>query len=446
MTIDAGSVGPIAGTVNVPGDRRLTLAVLAFAMMAPEEISVMNPSPAPDVDRFMAFLNENGARSERTGTSIRFTGKPWSGEVRITDAVPEDILHAVAASAVFSAERIIIEHAAGRRRRIIDMLIGVLRPLGLAEKNIERAEERIFISGISFEGDDTVNAGSSWILESIAAAAAGNAPVNVSFHQSYASHVLQLMSCTGFSVEKDDGDFDPGFELERRLAKNTSGKVPVLRKLVWHGAPDTVIGIPGDVTIAAAVCGTAALVQRSQVTLPDVCWEQGRRGFFEALKRMKIDISWEESNGNFSFEAASIKMKWGRAIGIHLSSDQAALMGPELSLLGAVATAADGKSVIVTDGKSPLPDRGAFSVLSHGLERLGAHVGDFTDGIILNGGCELRGTEDMAMGDVPDSALALAVAGIAASGTTTLAGDDRFDYPVGMFLNLVRNIEYKKLI
>ncbi len=445
MTIDAGSIGPIAGTIKVPGDRRLTLAVLAFAMMISEEITVVNSSPAPDVDSFMAFLHENGARYERTGDSIRFSGKPWDGEIRITDAVPEDILHCVIASAVFSAHRVIIEYVTGRRQRIIRMLFDVLRPLGLAKSNIEHDGKRIIINGASYDGKNTVSAGSSWALESIAAAAAGNSPLNVSFHQPFASHILQLISLTGFNVEKNDNNVDPGFELERRIARNTSGKVPVLRKLVWHGAPDTVIGIPGDVTLAAAICGTAALVQRSKVSIPHVCWEQGRRGFFEALKRLKIDISWEAAKGDSSFEMASLRVKWSKASGIHLTTDQAALMGPELPILSVVATSAAGKSVIVTDRKSPLPERSTFTVLSQGLERLGAHVGDFADGIILNGGSELRGVEDINMGDVPEAAIALTVAGLAASGRTTLVGNDRLRYPVVTFLDLVRSIEYKKL-
>ena len=446
MSIDVSSAGPIAGTVKLPGDRRLTLAVLAFAMMTSEAIKLVNPSQASDVDSFMAFLAAKGAKAERIGDLIHFTGKPWDGEVRITDAVPEDILHCVIASAVFSSSRVVIEQVSGRRDLVTGMLFDTLRPLGLADSNIARDGEDVIISGASFEVDGTVSAGSAWALESLAAAAIGKAPLNVSFYQSYASHVLRLISLTGFSVEKYDGEVDPGYELERRLARSGEGRTPVLRKLVWHGLPDGEIAIPGDVTIAAAICGTAALVQRSKVTMSDVCWEQGRRGFFEALKRMKIDITWEPSKSNSSFETASVRIKWSRSDGIHLTAEQAAFMGPELPILSVVTTAADGKSVIITDGKSPLPERSMFAILSQGLERMGAHVGDFADGIIVDGGNELRGAEDVEMGDVPETALALAVAGLAASGNTTLTGNDEFGYPVGTLLDTVRKIEHKQLL
>ena len=180
-------------------------------------------------------------------------------------------------------------------------------------------------------------------------------------------------------------------------------------------------------------------MQKSDVTIEGVIWEQGRRGFFDVLRRMKVPVEWESNGEGYSFDAADIRVRWGKSEGIHLTSDQSHTMSSELLVLGSVATSASGKTVISDDCKSPGFSRDSFTLFARGLEKLGAHTGDFSEGIIIHGDKELRG-DVIDSGGKSEVALALAVAALNASGTTTISGFEGTDYPVGEFMQIVKNL------
>jgi len=228
-------------------------------------------------------------------------------------------------------------------------------------------------------------------------------------------------------------------ELSRRLARAGGEKSREIRKFEWSGKREGIIEIPGDSTIAAAVCGAAALLQHSDVTVENVIWEQGRRGFFDALKRMKINIAWEPDSEDHSFDSANIRVKWSKGEGIHVSSDQALTMSSELLVLGAVSAFASGKTVISNDSESPGFRRDSFKVFARGLKMLGAHVGDFSEGLILHGKQEFQGNfiDSESKSDI---ALALTVTALNSSGTTTISDFVENDYPVSEFLQIVKDI------
>ena len=184
-------------------------------------------------------------------------------------------------------------------------------------------------------------------------------------------------------------------------------------------------------------------MQGSDVTLESVVWEQGRRGFFEALRRMKINIEWKPDNDSYPFNSADIRVRWSKSEGLLLSSEQALTMPSELLVLGSVAAFASGKTVIFDDGGNTGMRRDSFKVLARGLEILGAHVGDFTEGIILHGVQELKG-DSVDSNSKSDVAIALAVAGLAAWGTTTISGFGVNDYPLDEFLRIINNLSIAK--
>ena len=234
-------------------------------------------------------------------------------------------------------------------------------------------------------------------------------------------------------------------ELSRRLARAAGEKSQEIRKFEWKDKKEEIIRIPGDSTIAAAVCGAAAILHNSDVTVEGVIWEQGRRGFFDALKRMKMNIEWEPNNDGYSFDSANVRIKWSKGEGIHVSSDQALTMSSELLVLGAVSAFASGKTVISDNRESPGFERDSFKVFAKGLEMLGSHVGDFSEGIVLHGEQELQGNF-IDSGGKADIALALTVTALNSSDTTTISDFGENDYPVGEFLQIVKDITSELLM
>ena len=113
--------------------------------------------------------------------------------------------------------------------------------------------------------------------------------------------------------------------------------------------------------------------------------------------------------------------------------------GKEDNGIEVIPAFAAGETVVsdITDGLGP--GRDVFSALAHGLEMLGAHVGDYADGIVIKGGQELRGNlVDSCLS--PGIALALAVAGLNSSGTTTVFGFEEDAFPVNEFMRIIKEL------
>jgi len=206
----------------------------------------------------------------------------------------------------------------------------------------------------------------------------------------------------------------------------------------WNRNPSGVcFEVPGDSTLAAAVAGLAAVTQRSGIILEKVLWDRGRRGFFDALRRMKGKVISASVGDDQGTDSADITVEWSKLDGVLISAEQAQTMTTELLILAAIAASAPGETVISDITDAPGVGREAFKLLARGLEKCGARVGDFTDGIVLKGGNELYGGIFEA-GGRPDVALALAVAGMTASHSATITGCTENMYPLGEFLRIVR--------
>jgi 5-enolpyruvylshikimate-3-phosphate synthase len=414
--------------------------MLAFGMMLTDPLTITNVSPAPDVEKFLFFLEEKGARIDHSSDLIKLRGRRWNGTLIVDERVPDQILHAVVGSAVFSCHSVKIVDNTGKRAWIIKSLFNVLRNIGLSDDAITIKGKTTIVTGAEYNPPDIVTVGSSWEFETVVSASFSVLkPVVVSYPSSLVTHIVKMAELLGFTISHTDGGKNLAAELSRRLARSVGNKPQEIRRFEWIGGNEETIAIPGDTMIAAAVGGTAALFQRSDVVMKGVLWEQGRRGFFDALRRMKIQCEWEPCKDSYDFDSADVRIRWSKSEGIHLSADQALSMRSELLILGIVAVFAQGNTVIVDSGANPAFDRELFKVVAHGLEKFGAHVGFFSDGLALEGVHELKGAVVESEGH-PDAALALAVAGAAASGTTVVEGFGRDDYPVREFFSLIGNL------
>ena len=421
MRLVVSPSNPLRGSVDIPGDLRIALSALSFGMLVPGPLTLANVPQSSLVDRFLGFLSDHGAAFTSEGGKVAFRGSPWPEHVRINDDVPDEILHQIIGATVFSAKSVIIEHGAGKRTLIAAPALASLTPVGLDSSDVEYDGDDIVIDGAGFSPPGIVEAFSGPSVEMILCASqAASIPVTLAFPPQLAAQSMKLAKLLGCHVKSGTATDDPNGrnrELTRRLARARGIRAVETCTCEWH--PDAVesLTLPGDSLIAAAICGAAALIQRSRVTVRRVIWEQDRRGFFEILKRMKGTVSWSPAGKTELFDTANVTVEWHPLEGIHVTAEQALAMRDELPILAAVASYASGTTVIREDGTIPSKGRETFRILARGLVEMGVHVGDFTDGIVLDGRTELNGTA-VNVADNPAAALALAVTALGASGET----------------------------
>jgi 3-phosphoshikimate 1-carboxyvinyltransferase len=440
MPLEISSYVSLKGKAAVPGDLNLTLTTLAAGMLSDCEMVLSNPSPSPEVDALLNFLGRFGAKSERTPDKITFRGGQFEGDVLVDEDVPDAVLHSIVCQAVFSASSVRISEGAGRRAYIVRFISDLLETLGIPGENICTEENDTVIGGADFSPPDIVQVSSAWEFEAVVSAAASSGQqIVISYPPGAVDHICDLLTFLGFRITSAENADNEDVEITRRLSRAAGKKSSQIRTIDRPEKKGGVIDIPGDTTLAAAVCAAASLLERSNVTIEGVAWSKGKRGFFEALKRMKANIEWMPDNGRRVFASARIHVKWSKREGIHLSADQSRSMVSELLILGAVASYATGKTVIGDPPGFPGQGRDVYSLFARGLETFGAHAGDFADGIALHGMQELKGNAVDASGN-SGVALALATAALKAAGTTIISGAEKDIYPLDEFLRLIRSL------
>jgi 3-phosphoshikimate 1-carboxyvinyltransferase len=201
--------------------------------------------------------------------------------------------------------------------------------------------------------------------------------------------------------------------------------VPVVRKgleiTVPGGAvPEAVeIAIPGDISSAAFFMTAAAMIPGSEVRLHEVGVNPTRTGALDALRRMGADIVLENLSSRTGEPVADITVSASSLKGIDIGGAAVPTLIDELPLLAVAATRAEGTTTVRGAAEMRAKESDRISAIVTNLRLLGAPVEEFDDGFAVEGPCILKGCEVASFGD-HRIAMAMAVAGLAARGRTTI--------------------------
>lgn len=442
MQFEISAPKRFSGETGLPGDRLLTIGVLAFAAVGGKPVELRGISTAPDAAALLHFLRDAGVFLSGEGDAVVVWGAGFRETLTVPVEVPIEALHIIIPAAVFSTERVTVECLDDNRSDLVRSLFPVLHSLGLPESAVRKSGAGWEIGGARLRAPKLIEIVSPRELEAAAAATlAAGASAKVAFARTEAGPALPLLRSLGLRAEGPEPPAETS-ALARRLAKLSGDRNRETLTLDWD-FQGRALEIPGDTTLAAALAGAAALIPRSDVLLRGVLWEPGRRGFFEALKRMRANVEWTTRRGA-AFDTADLRIRGAILEGIRTTPAQARSMTGELPLLAAISAFARGETIIREAGSGTGIGSETRRALALALESLGAHIGDYPDGIVVKGGSELRGNLTDAA-ENPAVALALALAGQAAAGTTVVFGYDGDAYPVGPYLKIAAKLgEYVK--
>jgi 3-phosphoshikimate 1-carboxyvinyltransferase len=180
------------------------------------------------------------------------------------------------------------------------------------------------------------------------------------------------------------------------------------------------MAVPGDVSSAAFLVVAALILPDSEVRIDGVSLNPGRTGFVEVLRAMGASI--EMITDSTEPEAVgSIVARSSRLRGVDVAAAAVPGLIDEIPALAVAAAHAEGRFTISGAAELRVKESDRIAALTEGLGRLGAIVEERPDGLAIDGGSPLRGASVRAHDD-HRIAMALAIAGLAASGTTTLDG------------------------
>lgn len=199
------------------------------------------------------------------------------------------------------------------------------------------------------------------------------------------------------------------------------GKRIIVEPQDWHNLRLVSFRVPGDPSSAAFWAALAALVPDSCLTLEDVSLSPRRTGIFRYLQTMGciIDIqviSADEEIGNITVSPHTL-----HAVNVH--ADQIPDMIDEIPLVALLATQACGDTVISGAEELRVKETDRIRATVENLTRLGAHIEEQADGMVIHGPTPLRGGYVQTFGD-HRMAMMLAVAAAVARDPVILDDTD----------------------
>ncbi len=200
------------------------------------------------------------------------------------------------------------------------------------------------------------------------------------------------------------------------------------------------IHVPGDLSSAAFFIVGALLLPNSELLIRDVGINPTRSGFLEILRRMGGTIQVENQREINGEPIADLLVRSSGLNGIGIESDWVPRTIDEFPILAVAAAFAKGKTVIHGAGELRVKESDRIATMAGEMKKLGASVEELPDGMIIQGGQPLRGATCNSHGD-HRVAMALAIAGLAASGTTVISDTECIETSFPGFDALLQTVQ-----
>jgi 3-phosphoshikimate 1-carboxyvinyltransferase len=176
------------------------------------------------------------------------------------------------------------------------------------------------------------------------------------------------------------------------------------------------LAVPGDPSQAAFWIVGGAIVAGSELTVEEIYVGPARTGYIDVLRRMGADIEVEATGDR----VARVHVRAAALRATTVDGDEIPSLD-EVPALAVAAAAADGETVFRNAAELKVKESDRIATITDGLRRLGAEAEPTSDGLVVRGPTHLVGAPVDSHGD-HRIAMALAIAAVAAAGTTRIEG------------------------
>ena len=194
------------------------------------------------------------------------------------------------------------------------------------------------------------------------------------------------------------------------------------------------IDVPSDISSAAFFMAAAILVPGSELILENVGINPTRDGIIRVLKDMGANI--EIINRKDSFEpVADIKVAYSKLHATCIGGDIIPTLIDELPLLAALASLAEGTTVIKDAGELKVKESNRIRVMCEELSKLGVDVVETEDGMEIKGADKLKGNVTISTHDDHRIAMTFAVLNLVSDGEIKLDNKNCVEISYPEFFN-----------
>lgn len=199
------------------------------------------------------------------------------------------------------------------------------------------------------------------------------------------------------------------------------------------------ICVPGDISSAAYFIAAALLVPDSELLIKNVGINPTRAGFLEVCRAMGADIKLLNESHEGGEPRADLLVRTSTLKGTVIEGPLIPTLIDEIPMIAVMAALAEGTTVIRDAAELKVKESNRIDTVTVNLNAMGATVTPTDDGMIIEGGTTLAGAQIQSFLD-HRIAMAFSIAGLAASGETTIADSQCVDVSYPAFFETLETI------
>ena len=186
-----------------------------------------------------------------------------------------------------------------------------------------------------------------------------------------------------------------------------------------HPIPHGKFVLPGDFSAAAFILAATSIVGTGPVILRGVGLNPSRTGFLTVLKQMGGNIQITEQTTDGVEPIGTLTVRHAPLHGTKIGGLQIPNIIDEIPIIGVASAFATGTTSIRDAGELRYKECDRIQAVVTNLRKLGAQIEELNDGFVITGRLPLRGSVVTSYDD-HRMAMAMAIAGLGAHGTTTI--------------------------
>ena len=400
---------PLRGNIRAPGDKSISHRALIFAGIAAGNSRISGLLEGDDVLRTAAAMRALGAEIERDGTEFVVTGGPLRDPDHAlylgNSGTGVRLLMGVAAGAGVTAQ---FDGDASLRGRPMGRILEPLRAFGISTDDRNGCLP-VTISGATRGALNTTLAKPSAQVKSAILLAALGATGTTRLHEPILcrDHTERMLEAFGVTLAfEDDGSGGRYISIDG-----------------GQSLTPTDITVPGDPSSAAFPVAAAVMIPGSDICVRNVMINPTRIGFFETLKEMGADLTFENQRFAGGEPVADIRARHSVLHSVETPPERAASMIDEYPILAIIAAFANGDTMMRGLEELRIKESDRIASVEAGLNACGISTSSGDDWLCVSGGPAPQSTASIRTHHDHRIAMSFLILGLAA--TSPISIDDQ---------------------
>lgn len=200
------------------------------------------------------------------------------------------------------------------------------------------------------------------------------------------------------------------------------------------------ITVPGDISSAAYFIAAGLLVPGSEILIKNVGINPTRAGLLTVCENMGADITYLSKTSAGGEPVADILVKHSPLEAVTVEGSIIPTLIDELPMIAVMAAFAKGTTIIRDAAELKVKETNRINTVTENLKAMGADVTPTDDGMVIRGRGTLKGARINSHLD-HRIAMAFAIAGLAATGTTVIEGSRCVDVSYPAFFETLDSLK-----